>query len=96
MDLKEHYDFILDEVGKRKNSELKDKLKNVLSEKGKYLSVDNGTPMATLDNLKFLMQLVLIGQLKTVIDKTFPLEQIVDAHRYVDAGHKKGNVIITV
>jgi len=95
-DLKEHFDFILDAVGKRKSSELKLQLKNVLAPNGKYISVDDGTPVATLENLNLLIKLAENGQLKTIIDRAYTLEQIVEAHRYVDQGHKKGNVIIIV
>jgi len=47
------------------------------------------------DELDFLRELVEAGHIRTVIDRRYPLEQIADAHRYVDTGQKKGNVIIT-
>jgi len=92
----EHYDLIFDAVGKRKSSKFKLMCKKELTPNGKYISVDDGTPRINNEYLILLKELIETGKIKPVIDNCYPLEQIAEAHRYVDKGHKKGNVGITV
>lgn len=92
----EQYDFILDAVGKDKTSKLKTQCKEALSDDGIYLSVDDGMPQSRIEYLSLLNELMGAGQFQPVIDRCYPLEELVEAHRYVDKGHKKGNVVITV
>ena len=89
----ELFDLIFDAVGKTTYEESK----KVLKPNGKYFSVvASGHAKMGTEDLISLTKLVESGKLKPVIDRTYPLEQMVEAHRYVDLGHKKGNVVITV
>ncbi len=87
----EAYDVIFDAVGKCPASRCKKSIKK----KGFYLSINSPTGENTED-LLFLKTLIEAGKIKSVIDKRYPMKNIVEAHRYVDQGHKKGNVVITI
>ncbi len=87
----ETYDVIFDAVRKISSSQSKRSLK----ENGVFLSVSSSTDEKA-ENLIFLRELIEEGKLTAVIDRTYPMEKLVEAHRYVDKGHKKGNVVITV
>lgn len=70
--------------------------KGSLTPDGRHITVDGSTPRLRAEDLVFLTELVEAGRLRPVVDRRYPLEQIVDAHGYVDKGHKKGNVVIAV
>ena len=90
------FDFILDSVGKIKTSKLKDNCKKALLKEGKYVSIDNGALKLSSKRLDLLTSLIENGKIKPIVDKIYPLEEIVEAHRYVETGHKKGGVAITI
>lgn len=88
----ERYDVIFDTVAKFPKS----KASKLLSPNGIYVSMARLDSTESLDNLIFIKELIEAGEIKAVIDRCYPLEQMVEAHRYVDQGHKRGNVVITV
>ncbi|MHA2008857.1 MAG: NAD(P)-dependent alcohol dehydrogenase [Promethearchaeota archaeon] len=87
----ELYDVVFEAAGKASSSQCK----KVLKENGVFRSVFQALK-ESIENLVFLKEIIEEGKLKPVIDKTYPMDQIVEAHRYVDKGHKKGNVVITI
>jgi NADPH:quinone reductase-like Zn-dependent oxidoreductase len=92
----EDYDLVVDTVGKRKTSELKKACADALTTNGKYVSIDDGALLLQSDQLNKITRLVESGIIKPVNDRVYRFEQIVEAHKYVETGHKKGNVAITV
>lgn len=90
------YDVIFDAVGKRKSAAALLHSDKVLTPNGVRLSVDDGSPKLLTQDLTLLKQLAEAGTIRPVIDRCYPLEQIVEAHRYVDSGRKRGNVVVTI
>ena len=103
------YDVIFDAVGRKKTSY--SNCKNSLDENGIFVTTDLESVFlkrilnkrvksylapVTTEKLDFLRDNIEAGKIKSVIDKTFPLSQTAEAHRYAEEGHAKGKVVITV
>lgn len=85
------YDIIFDAVGKISKS----KCRTILKKNGTYLTIKYPTK-EKIEYMNFLSNLIEKRKVKPVIDRYYSLEQVVEAHRYVENGHKKGNVVITI
>ena len=92
----ERYDVILDAVGKRKSAKAMLRAGDALAPGGTTISIDDDFPKINVDDLLTIKRLAESGELRPVIDRRYTLEEMVEAHRYVDLGHKRGNVIVTV
>ena len=86
------YDAIFDTVGKCPKAQCAKALKP----NGKFITIAKLSTKQSLEELTVIKELIEAGQVKAVIGRCYPLEEMVEAHRYVDMGHKTGNVVITV
>jgi alcohol dehydrogenase len=85
------YDVIFDAVGKISKS----KCKNVLKENGSFLSIKSPTKEKN-EYMDFISEMIEIKKLRPIIDKIYAIEEIREAHSYVDQGHKRGNVVVQI
>jgi NADPH:quinone reductase-like Zn-dependent oxidoreductase len=92
----ERYDVVLDAVGKRKSAAAMLRARSAMASGGRILSIDDKFPRLRGEDLLLLKRLAESGTLRPVIDRTYRLEEMVEAHRYVEEGHKRGNVIVAV
>jgi len=92
----ERYDVVLDAVGKRRTSALKEACRRALVDGGTFVSIDDGSLELSSQRLDKVRGLVEARRITPITDRCYPFDQIVAAHRYVELGHKRGNVAVTV
>ncbi|WP_328601672.1 NAD(P)-dependent alcohol dehydrogenase [Nocardia terrae] len=90
------YDIIIIAVGDRVGPPSPARCRAALAPHGAYVAIDHGTPQFHAADLILLGQLTAEAQLRPIIDRRYTLDQIVEAHRYVDLGHEAGTVVLTV
>ncbi|MBI5296852.1 MAG: NAD(P)-dependent alcohol dehydrogenase [Chloroflexi bacterium] len=90
--IEERYDVIYDTVAKFSKSQYS----KVLAPNGTFVSMAKLDTKENMDNLIFIKELIEKGEIKAVIDRCYLLENMVEAHRYMDTGRKKGNIVIRV
>jgi NADPH:quinone reductase-like Zn-dependent oxidoreductase len=90
------YDFVLDSVGGVKSSPLKMAVKKALTPRGSYVSIDDGDMLLESARMDQIRELVETGAITPVLGHTFPIDEIVESHRLVESGHKRGGVAITI
>jgi NADPH:quinone reductase-like Zn-dependent oxidoreductase len=90
------YAFVLDSVGGLKSSKLKDACKQAHAPGGRYVSIDDGNLELSSRRLAQLTALIESGTLSPVLGATYPLDRIVEAHRFVETGHKRGGVAVSI
>ena len=103
------YDFIFDAVGRKKTSY--SKCKNSLGKRGIFTTTDlepvffkrifnrrvkSGLAPVSTEKLDFIREKIEAGKIKTVIDKIYPLEQMVEAHTKYEEGHLKGKIVVSI
>ena len=90
------YDLFLDSVGRSKSSPLKTACRRALAPGGRCVSIDDGDLELSSPRLETITALVEAGTLTPVLGRTYPLDRIVEAHQFVETGHKRGGVAVSV
>lgn len=86
------YDVIFDTVAKCPKTQYA----RALAPNGTYVTIAKLNTKQSLEEFTFIKELIETGKIRAVIDRCYPLEDMVEAHRYVETGHKTGNVVIQV
>jgi len=92
----DRYDFMLDTAGNAKSSKIKELCKQSLVPKGTYISIDDGKLELKSERLAQLKAFIEAGSIKPVVDRVYPMDQIVEAHEYVEQGRKRGGVAVSI